>query len=66
MSCHSWKNYREYGATKISQTHFTDSSGIDLADVSPRRYFCNQCHVTQADAQPLIDNDFREVEALAR
>ena len=22
MSCHSWSNYREAGATKISQTHF--------------------------------------------
>jgi len=66
MNCHSWKNYQEYGATKISQTHFTDSRGIDLADVSPRRYFCNQCHVTQVDAPPLIDNDFKEVNSLSR
>lgn len=66
MNCHSWKNYREYGATKVSQTHFTDSSGIDLADISPRRYFCIQCHVTQSDTLPLVENDFREVDSLSR
>ena len=66
LNCHSWKNYVEYGATKISQTHFTDSHGIDLADVSPRRYFCHQCHVTQSDAVPLIENDFRAVDSLSR
>ena len=66
LNCHSWKNYQEYGATKISQTHFTDSNGVDLADVSPRRYFCNQCHVPQVDALPLIDNDFKQVTSLSR
>jgi prepilin-type N-terminal cleavage/methylation domain-containing protein len=40
--------------------------GIDLADVSPRRYFCHQCHVTQSDAVPLIENDFRAVDSLSR
>lgn len=65
LECHGWSNYQYYKATKISQTHFTDSQGIDLADVSPRRYFCNQCHVTQTDARPLIDNEFTPVEALS-
>ena len=64
LSCHSWENYREFGATKISQTHFTSRDGIDLADVSPRRFFCTQCHVIQTDAAPLVDNDFEPVEAL--
>lgn len=66
LSCHSWKNYQTYNATKISQTHFTDANGVDLADVSPRRYFCMQCHVVQTDAVPLVANDFKEVEALSR
>jgi cytochrome c-type protein NapB len=66
LDCHSWQNYRDFDATKISQTHFTDSMGIDLADVSPRRYFCTQCHVTQVDAQPLIENAFVKVRALKR
>jgi cytochrome c-type protein NapB len=66
MDCHSWQNYQDFEATKVSQTHFTDSQGVDLADVSPRRYFCTQCHITQVDAQPLIENDFVKVRALSR
>lgn len=65
LSCHSWKNYRKAGATKISFTHFDTRNGQQLSDVSPRRYFCTQCHVTQADAKPLIENDFKPVEELS-
>lgn len=64
MECHSWQRYREFGATKISMTHFKDRSGTDLANVSPLRYFCNQCHVPQADTKPLVENTFRPVEAI--
>ena len=64
LSCHSWKYAGEMGATKISVTHFQSREGQVLSDVSPRRYFCLQCHVTQADAKPLVGNDFRRVEAL--
>src|SRR5210317_821200 len=44
LTCHSWKNYRKAGATKVSQTHFSDRQENVLANISPRRYFCNQCH----------------------
>ena len=64
LQCHVWDNYREYGATKISQTHFTDRDSIAMADVAPRRYFCDQCHATQADVQPLIENNFEPVDVL--
>ena len=37
LSCHSWKNYREAGATKISQTHFEDRDANVLANISARR-----------------------------
>lgn len=66
MKCHNWKDYRYYETTKISQTHYTDSQGVDLADVAPRRHFCTQCHVTQTDARPLLQNRFTAVEALSR
>jgi cytochrome c-type protein NapB len=66
LNCHSWENYREFGATKISQTHFTNRDGIDLADVSPRRYFCSQCHVPQTDANAPVANSFQPVDALRR
>ncbi|MFO6422371.1 nitrate reductase cytochrome c-type subunit [Motilimonas sp. KMU-193] len=64
LSCHSWKNARESGATKISPTHFETREGMTLSDVSPRRYFCLQCHVPQADAAPLVENEFKPVDAL--
>jgi cytochrome c-type protein NapB len=58
LTCHSWSNYQQAKATKISQTHFTDRDGNDLASISARRYFCTQCHVPQADANPLVENTF--------
>lgn len=65
LSCHSWKNYREARATKISQTHFEDRDKNVLANVSARRYFCTQCHVPQAGAAPLVENTFQPVTAIS-
>ena len=64
LSCHSWKYAGEMGATKISVTHFISREGQVLSDVSPRRYFCLQCHVTQSEAKPIVENDFRRVDSL--
>ncbi|KOO04385.1 nitrate reductase cytochrome c-type subunit [Vibrio nereis] len=64
LSCHSWKNAKEMGATKISVTHYVNREDAVLADMSPRRYFCLQCHVPQANAKPLIKNDFEAVDSL--
>ena len=64
LSCHSWKNAKEMGATKISVTHYVNRQDTVLADMSPRRYFCLQCHVPQANSKPLVGNDFRPVDSL--
>jgi len=64
LSCHSFKRAVESGATKISVTHYVTREGLVLSDVSPRRYFCLQCHVTQADTGPLIENNFKPVDSL--
>ena len=64
LSCHSFKRSVESGATKISVTHYETREGQVLSDVSPRRYFCLQCHVVQTDADPLIENTFTRVESL--
>ena len=64
LSCHSFKNAAESGATKISVTHYETREGQVLSDVSPRRYFCLQCHVVQTDARELVKNNFRPVESL--
>lgn len=65
LSCHSWKHYREAGATKISQTHFEDRESNVLANVSARRYFCTQCHVPQVNAKPLVGNTFEPITAIS-
>ena len=64
LTCHSWANYRESDATKISQTHFADRDENVLANVAPRRYFCTQCHVAQMDTEPLVENTFEPVRAI--
>ncbi|WP_019616684.1 nitrate reductase cytochrome c-type subunit [Psychromonas ossibalaenae] len=64
LSCHSFKNAGAMSATKISVTHFETREGETLSDVSPRRYFCLQCHVPQADAKPLVENTFKPVDSL--
>ncbi|MBL1143098.1 MAG: nitrate reductase cytochrome c-type subunit [Proteobacteria bacterium] len=61
MSCHSWTKYKEAGATKISQSHFEDRENNVMANVAARRYFCNQCHVPQVDAKPLVENTFQSL-----
>jgi len=64
LTCHSWANAPESGATKISQTHFSNREGVELANVSAGRYFCTQCHVSQRDTEPLLENEFEPVKAL--
>ena len=64
LACHSFKNASAMKAPKISPTHFETRDGMTLGEVSPRRYFCLQCHEPQADAKPLVENTFKPVEAL--
>ena len=66
LDCHSWSRYKEFGATKISLTHFKDRAGTELADVSARRYFCTTCHVPQVDAKPLVENTFKPINAVTQ
>ncbi|MBV7299413.1 nitrate reductase cytochrome c-type subunit [Enterovibrio paralichthyis] len=58
LQCHDVDVYRKTGAPRVSPTHFMDRDGKVLTEVSPRRYFCLQCHVPQAQAEVLIENDF--------
>ena len=59
MSCHSWADYEEAGATRVGDSHFVGNKGGVDAKLEGRRYFCNQCHVAQADAKPLVENTFQ-------
>lgn len=66
MSCHSRKRTEASQAPMISVTHYMDRDGNFLADVSPRRYFCNQCHVVQHEVTPPVKNQFVDIDELLR
>ncbi len=64
MTCHSRRAIEQSQAPMVSVTHFTDRDGQVRAFISPRRYFCNQCHVIQHEVRPLTGNDFVDVDKL--
>jgi cytochrome c-type protein NapB len=66
LSCHSRKQTAQSQAPMISVTHYMDREGNFLADVSPRRYFCEQCHVVQTNAKLLVGSDFKDIDQLLR
>lgn len=64
LSCHKRSRTGESQAPMVSVTHFMDRDGNFLAEISPRRYFCEQCHVVQTDAKVLVDSDFVDMYEL--
>lgn len=64
LSCHKREFTQSSGAPMISVTHYMNREGQMLADVSPRRYFCTECHVPQADVRPLVENRFKDMSEL--
>ena len=66
MACHSRRNTSESRATMISVTHYMDREANFLATISPRRYFCEQCHVVQTDAPALVGNSYVDVKELLK
>ena len=68
LMCHARTRAAETQATPISITHYTDRDGNFLADVAPRRYFCDTCHVVQIDVKPdvAVQNTFEDVETLVK
>lgn len=59
LFCHSKANFENTGAPMASPTHFTAPDGKTSETVSTTRYFCNQCHVPQVEAEPLVDNTYQ-------
>ena len=64
LYCHARSASEVSQAPMISVTHYMNREGNFLADVSPRRYFCLQCHVSQTDATPLVANDFLDIDQM--
>ena len=64
LLCHARANADKFQAPPVSVTHYMDRDDQFLATISPRRYFCNQCHVVQTDAQPLVANNFKDIDTV--
>lgn len=64
LSCHARARTGESQAPMVSITHFMDRDGQFLASVSPRRYFCVQCHVPQSPVKPPVGNRFVDIDSL--
>jgi len=60
MSCHGRERVGESQAPMVSITHFQDRDGMIRQEISPRRYFCTQCHVPQADVRVPVKNTFQD------
>lgn len=64
LSCHARARTAESQAPMVSITHFMDRDGQFLASISPRRFFCTECHVPQNVADPPVSNDFVDIDTL--
>jgi cytochrome c-type protein NapB len=60
MDCHGRSRVGESQAPMVSVTHFQDRDGQIRQEISPRRYFCTQCHVSQADVRVPVRNTFQD------
>ena len=59
LDCHARDKTAVSQAVPVSATHYVDRNGKVLAQISTRRYFCKQCHVSQEPVAPLVGNTFR-------
>jgi len=66
LACHSRRQSETSQAPMVSVTHYMNRDGNFLAEVSPRRYFCNQCHVIQSQSKPLVENVFQDVDTILK
>jgi len=66
LSCHARTRIHESQAPMVSITHFFDRDGQVLASISPRRYFCTECHVPQHNVRPPVENGFVDIDTLLK
>jgi len=65
MTCHGRDRVADSQAPMVSVTHFTDREGNFRAEISPRRYFCTQCHVSQMEVKMPVANTFEDAAKTA-
>ena len=66
LLCHSRAQAPRTQAIAVSVSHYMDRDGNFLAAISPRRYFCQQCHIVQFDVKPRVDNRFEDVDEIVK
>jgi cytochrome c-type protein NapB len=66
MACHGRARIEESKAIPVSPTHYMDRDGTIRGDISPRRYFCTQCHVPQDEVKPLVANTYEDFDAVRK
>jgi len=59
MDCHSREAAEKTGAPRVAKLPSLAREKKEQANISPRRYFCMQCHVPQFDAKPLVENTYK-------
>ncbi|MGE5027079.1 MAG: nitrate reductase cytochrome c-type subunit [Betaproteobacteria bacterium] len=62
LECHDRPFFKEEKAPKIGDSHYRDREGKELTHIWMGRYNCTQCHVPQANAQPLVSNTFQSTK----
>lgn len=62
LGCHGLDAFKVTGAPRLPESHFKDRTGAMHENESPRRYFCLQCHVPQAEVNPIIQNKFDSIK----
>lgn len=63
LDCHMKQEGKDKAkSVEMSESHFVDRSGKILAKPTAARHFCNQCHVPQVDAPPLVGSTFQAVK----
>ncbi|MCI5540204.1 MAG: nitrate reductase cytochrome c-type subunit [Campylobacter lanienae] len=60
LSCHDVGVAKDMGIIPAPQSHYMYlSTGKKTKELNKERFNCVQCHVPQADAEPLIKNNFK-------
>ena len=62
LACHDRAVNVQHQAPAISRSHYIRRDGSEGISISKTRYFCNQCHVPQVNARPLVENTFKGVK----
>ena len=58
LQCHGVESYRTTARRALVLLTLWTATAKWGAEVAPRRYFCLQCHVPQADTAPIVGNTF--------